>query len=116
MSNPPPDGTKSFVTERRRHRRFGIERDGKVYAPDTRTYSPARSRDLSVGGAMLEVDCERPFAPGQRIDITVASSTDGIVRNESMVQAVVIRADAIRGKKQTIAVRYLGAQRAHAAA
>lgn len=111
MSNP-----SSFITERRRHRRFGIERDGKVYAPDTRTYSPARTRDLSVGGAMLEVDADRPFTPGQRVDIAVASSTDGIVRNESMVQAVVIRADALRGKKQTIAVRYLGAQRAHAAA
>jgi hypothetical protein len=33
-----------------------------------------------------------------------------------MVQAVVVRADALRGKKQVIAVRYLGAERAHAAA
>lgn len=111
-----PTSASSFITERRRHRRFGIERDGKVYAPETRQYSPARTRDLSVGGAMLEVDVERPFAPGQRVDIAVASTADGVIRNESMVQAVVVRAEALRGKKQTIAVRYLGAERAHAAA
>jgi c-di-GMP-binding flagellar brake protein YcgR len=111
-----PAAPSSFITERRRHRRFGIERDGKVYSPDTRQYTPARTRDLSVGGAMLEVDAERPFSAGQRVDIAVASTTDGIIRNESMVQAVVVRADALRGKKQVIAVRYLGAERAHAAA
>ncbi len=106
----------SFFAERRRHRRFGISRDGKVYSPDTRSYSPAQTRDLSVGGAMLEVEADRPFATGQRVGIAVASTTDGVVRNESMVQAVVVRAEALRGRKQTIAVRYLGSERANAAA
>ncbi len=112
----PLTSLKAFVPDRRRHRRFTIERDGKVYRTLSRQYVSSKTRDLSVGGALLEVDSDRPFTAGERVDIGVASSTDGIIRNESMVQAVVIRADAVRGKKQTIAVRYLVAERAHHAA
>lgn len=113
---PAPNTTTAAPTERRRNKRFRITRDGKIYRPEARQYLAAQTRDLSVGGALLEVDAERPFAPGDRVEIAVAPTDSGVVRDDAMVSAIVVRADALGGRRQTIAVRYTGARQSARAA
>lgn len=109
-NGPSPTMTIGMSSERRRNKRFRITRDGKIYRPEARQYLAAQTRDLSVGGALLEVDAERPFAPGDRVEVAVASTDSGVVRDDAMVSAIVVRADALGGRRQTIAVRYTGAR------
>lgn len=115
-SSVAADQTLGTSSERRRNKRFRITRDGKIYRPEARQYLAAQTRDLSVGGALLEVDAERPFAPGDRVEIAVASTDSGVVRDDAMVSAIVVRAVALGGRRQTIAVRYTGPRQAARAA
>lgn len=108
--------TRQPREERRRNKRFLIARDGKVFLPAARQYLSAQTRDLSVGGALLEIETDRPLAPGDAVQVAVASTDSPLVRDDAMVHAVVVRADAIGGRRQSIAVRYTGARPAARAA
>ena len=54
-----------MTTDKRAHKRFAVERPGKVFRRSTYQYLAARSRDLSLGGALLEVESDRPITAGE---------------------------------------------------
>lgn len=95
--------------DRRRHHRFETTREGKVFRRATQRFEPARTRDLSAGGAMLEVECERPFAVGEIIDLGIAPPQRTIMREDSLLHGIVMRTRTLGPSRQSVAVRYLGA-------
>lgn len=100
--------------DRRRDKRFGVARPGKVFRRATQQYAPASTRNLSIGGALLEVDTARPFSVGELIDLGVAFTERPVVESRSLVQAVVTRVEPVNSGRQVVAVRYV--QRAALAA
>lgn len=96
-------------TDRRRDRRFPLTRPGKVFRRSTQRYATAVTRNLSLGGALLEVDAERPFASGELVDLAVAFRDDAVVPSSSLVRAIVTRVEPIDRDRQTVALRYLAA-------
>ena len=113
----PPDSAVNFaVNDRRKHRRFRVERPGKVCRASIQQFAPARSRDLSFGGALLEVQSPRPFQVGELIDLGLSMNKAAVVPSTALVQGIVVRADTLDDSRQSIAVRYVNAGvRSHAA-
>lgn len=107
---PPPSGE-----ERRRHRRFKVERPGKLFRRNTQQFAAVRSCDLSFSGARLEVDSARPFSVGELVDLGLSMSKSAVVPSTSLVNAIVVRAVALGDTRQAIAVRYINIAREHSA-
>lgn len=95
------------IGDRRRHKRFNVHRPGKVYRRSTQQYVPAGSRDLSFGGALLEIDSERGIDVGEIIDVGLAMSSKAVVPSASLLRGIVVRSESLGEKRQLVAVRYL---------
>ncbi len=95
------------IGDRRRHKRFRVQRAGKVFRRSTQQYLPAGSRDLSFGGALLEIESERGVGIGEIIDVGLAMSSKAVVPSASLLRGIVVRAEAIGEHRQLVAVRYL---------
>jgi len=93
--------------ERRTHKRFSIARPGKVHRANTALFAPARSRDLSFAGALLEVESERPFAVGEVLDIGIALKNATVLPTRNLARGIVVRSKASGENKQIVAIRYL---------
>lgn len=102
-----PAAAPPHPSERRKHRRFPVERPGKVFRRATRQFAAAHSRDLSFAGALLDVDSPRPFTVGEIVDLGIAMRHEPVVPGSCMVQAVVVRAQPFGESRQTVAVRYI---------
>lgn len=95
------------IHDRRKHRRFNVERPGKVLRRSTQKYVAARSADLSFTGARLEVDSERPFEVGEIVDIGLALTRKAVMPTTDLIRGIVVRTSAIDGQRQSVAIRYL---------
>ena len=118
-TEPPPPTTAALSlsnADRRRDRRFAVERPGKIFRRATQQYAPVTTRNLSLGGALLDVDAERPFASGELVELAVAFSDRALVPSSSLVRAIVTRVHPNARGRQTVAVRYIRAESPAAAA
>lgn len=104
------------LNDRRSHRRFGVQRPGKVFRRAAQQYAPVTSRDLSFGGALLEIESERGFNVGEVIDVGIALTQKAIVPSAALVRGIVVRSHAIGEHRQLVAVRYLHREPMSAAA
>jgi hypothetical protein len=95
------------VNDRRSHRRFGVQRPGKIFRRAGQQYVPAISRDLSFGGALLEVESERAFNVGEVLDVGIALTQKAVVPSAALVRGIVVRSHAVGEHRQLVAVRYL---------
>ena len=95
------------VHDRRTHRRFGVQRPGKVFRRAAQQYAPVTSRDLSFGGALLEIESERGFNVGEVIEVGIALTRQAIVPSAALLSGIVVRSHAIGEHRQLVAVRYL---------
>lgn len=111
-----PGTEHSDLSDRRSHRRFNVTRRGKVFRPAGQQYVPAISRDLSFGGALLEIESERGFQIGEVIDVGLALSRKSVLPSASMLRGIVVRAEAIGEQRQLVGVRYLHREAMSAAA
>lgn len=120
-SAPPP---RLFFpgVNRRQHHRFNVDRAGKIFRRTTQSYVPARTRNLSIGGALVELEAPRSFQVGEVVDLGVAYRHDAVVREHAMLQAIVMRVeqpvagDSRRAGKQLVALRYINPHHASQAA
>ncbi len=96
----------SDVNDRRSHRRFSVERPGKLFHPASRQFVPATSRDLSFAGALLEVETERPFEAGEPIEVGLSLNNRAVVASSAMLHGIVVRSEALGEHRQLVAVRY----------
>lgn len=93
--------------ERRAFTREPLSRPCKVLRHETRKYAPATTRDLSSGGALLEIRSTRPVRVGERLGVGVAWSHSPIINADSMVEAKVVRVHPIDKDRQAVAVSFL---------
>lgn len=96
----------SVCVERRRHERAAVERPCKLlHAPSLR-YLSARTRDLSPGGALLELSRQREIAVGDRVDVLVDWAARGLVNRDAMLRATVVRLGERDGDYQRVGVAF----------
>ncbi len=104
------------INDRRSHRRFDVQRPGKVFRRANQQYVPVNSRDLSFGGALLEVESERGFDVGEVFDVGIALTQQAVVPSAALIRGIVVRSFAIGEHRQLVAVRYLHRESIAAAA
>ncbi len=95
--------------ERRRHERRPISKACKIFRPLTRRYTAALTRDVSEGGAMIEIECARPLMVGERIGLGVSWTDSPVLREESLIEGIVVRVTETDDDRQTVAVRFADA-------
>ena len=93
--------------DRRKHRRFNVARPGKVFRRATQQFAAAQSRDLSFGGALLEVESPRLFNVGEIVELGLTLRGSAVVDSKSLVQGIVVRVRQVDPLRQSIAVRYI---------
>ncbi len=97
----------SELNDRRSHKRFQVDRPGKIFRRANQQFVPAASRDLSFGGALIEVETDRPFAAGEILDVGIAMDKRGVLSTAAMIGGIVVRSHALGEHRQLVAVRYL---------
>jgi len=70
------------------------------------TYSLALTRNVSEGGALLEVDSLRPLASGDEIEVGIEEGDKGFIGQEDLIFARVVRATDFGKGRQLVAVEY----------
>lgn len=93
--------------DRRKHRRFRVMRPGKVFRRATQQYQSVESRDLSFSGALLSIVTVTPYQVGEIVDLGLAMNKATVMPSKSLLQGVVVRAEAIAQGRQEVAVRYI---------
>lgn len=107
MGNPTTaEPTPASVLERRRDRRFALERPAKVYRPGARQFAPAITRDLSRSGVRIEVHTSRPAVVGERVRVAIALRGHSLIAGDQFVDAEIVRAGPLDGTRQELALRY----------
>jgi len=101
--------TNSPQHDRRQSTRVAIDHPCKVFHVPTRKYLPARSRDVSQGGALIDVFTPRPLVEGDEIELLIAWSSKTVLSASEQVRARVVRA-AFHGSEQTVAVEFKQSQ------
>ncbi|RNC82644.1 MAG: PilZ domain-containing protein [Phycisphaera sp.] len=100
-----PLPAKGPTTERRRHTRWSLDRACKIRRSSSITFEPARTHDVSPGGAKVVMMGEKRFAVGDRVELAVAWSDEAVVTKGSMIAARVVRTGpALDG--QTLALQF----------
>jgi hypothetical protein len=95
-------GTK----ERRHDARLVAARPVRVECPQTGRRFSGRTRDVSAGGALLEVDHPCLLVPGQPLRLGIAwTARQTVLRREDLLEAVVVRSLG-NGPKQTVAISF----------
>lgn len=96
----------NICTERRRHERRELKRPCKVLHAATFRYMAAYTCDVSPGGAMIELSQHRPLAIGDQIDVLVDWNEQGIVSQQAMLPARVVRLGEHEGLRQRVGVQF----------
>lgn len=92
--------------ERRLYARQNVIRPCTVFRRRTQRFVAARTRDISAGGALVEVDSARPLVEGETIDVGVAWTASPVIAESSLVEAKVVRVIEQLPGRQTVAVRF----------
>jgi len=93
--------------ERRAHPRQLLQRDCKVFDPRGRRYHTAATRDISSGGALIDLPRLTHLKPGDTIHVGIAlKRRDQFLRADEMIQAEVIRALPTVDDHTTLAVKF----------
>lgn len=92
--------------DRRRHPRHEVSIPCKVYHPASRRFASARTRNLSIGGALLRVETGRPLLPGEPVDIALSLEPKPILPATMMAGARVVRSLPVGDASQELAVEF----------
>lgn len=93
--------------DRRRHARLAVSRRCKVFHRPTRQYFPATTRDVSSGGALIEIGSPRPLAAGDELDVVIDWTGKTVLPSEALSRAHVVRvADESPGASQAVAISF----------
>lgn len=93
--------------DRRKHERHPLERPAKLFCPDSGRFLAGRTRNISAGGVLVEVDGCDPLQSGDEVLMTIAFGDRFIVPMSELVPCSVIR--AVRdgcGANATLAIAY----------
>jgi hypothetical protein len=93
--------------DRRRQPRISLQAAAKVYDYKARRYLPARTVDVSSGGAMIELLRPSHVATGDRIDVAVDwTGGSPVIRHGQMTAARVVRVEGRTHMPTRFALRF----------
>ncbi|MFT3684028.1 MAG: PilZ domain-containing protein [Phycisphaerales bacterium] len=110
MKQPNTHDDASLRLDRRSHPRLPVERPARLVR-DGATHGAlsglafARTADLSVGGALIEIVSTRPFNVGDAVRVAVLSESV-VIDPRSMSDAKVVRIEPAGPGRQRVAVRF----------
>ena len=87
--DPPPPAPSG--RDRRKHQRHSIERPAKLFCPKSGRFLAGRTRNISAGGVLVEVDACETVESGDSVLMTVAFGDRFIVPMSELVPCSVIR-------------------------
>lgn len=96
--------------ERRRHERRAVTRPCKLYHAGSARYLSGYTRDLSEGGALLEIDSPRRIEPEDVLDVLVAWNDRALLHQEDQIPARVTRVLHTDSPRQFVAVEFTKSQ------
>ncbi len=83
----------------------------KLFDERARRYRPARTIDVSTGGALIEVAGGMSLHPGDRVDLAVdLHDRLPVVRQEDLVPAIVVRTQDASATTRTVGIRFVQRQ------
>lgn len=91
---------------RRRHERTAVTRPAKVYHAGSARYLSGYTRDVSAGGALLEVDSPRAIEVGDMIEVVVAWHDRALLSAADLVKARVTRVLRTDTPRQYVGVAF----------
>lgn len=92
--------------DRRAHPRLPILRPARLVrdgAPAGLTF--ARTTDVSIGGALIEIAAPRTFNPGDAVRVAILADSV-VIDPRSMTDATVVRVEHAGPGRQRVAVRF----------
>lgn len=96
--------------DRRVNPRITVTKPCKVLHVATRKYLPAKTCDVSAGGALLKVTTPRPLVPGEEIEVFIAWDNKSLLTTGEQVRAHVMRT-YFDGVEQMVGVRFVQSER-----
>jgi c-di-GMP-binding flagellar brake protein YcgR len=99
------------MTERRRDPRISLSRSVKLRCDQTGArYLAGLTRDISAGGALLQLDYPSRLTTGQRVQIGVVRyPQQPLLRHQELMEAVIVRSFG-HGVTQHVAVAFKNKQ------
>ncbi len=107
--------TLAIAHERRLHPRQAHTKPCKLRDPMRLSFASGVTHDVSAGGLCVEVQRERPYAVGDRVDVAVQWATGAVIASSSMARGVVRRVQDTAPGKQIVAIELAPASSAAAA-
>jgi len=92
--------------DRRRERRRPVEQDCKLFHRPSRRYLPATTRNLSTGGALIEIHSNRPLAAGEAVELLIDLLGGPILLEGDPVTGTIVRIDSWDDDRQAVALRF----------
>ena len=92
--------------DRRREFRRPVEQDCKLFHRPSRSYLPATTRNLSTGGALVEVRSARPLAAGEQVELLIDLLGGPILLEGDPVTAKIVRIDSWNDDRQAVAIKF----------
>ena len=104
---PSPQDCPEGPTERRTEPRLPVDHLVKLRGENTGLrYHTARTRNVSPGGALLQLDGPTALRPGERVQLGFADhARTAVLPAAQMIEAVILRSLGHRNQ-QEIAVRF----------
>ena len=97
---------ESLRLDRRRHDRLDTIRGCKVRSVARPGFAPAQTTNLSLGGALLRVPGDRPFAPGDEVELALPVEGQTLVRSDELIRARVRRVVPIDHHHQALGLQF----------
>lgn len=92
--------------ERRVAARQAVTRPCTLFRRRTQRFVGARTRDISAGGALIEVHSPRPLVEGETIDVGVAWTASPVLTGSSLIEAKIVRVTDEEPGRQLVAVQF----------
>ena len=103
--------TPAIEGDRRSHSRQILQRPCKVFDPRGRRYLTGQTRDISCGGAMVDLPRVIELKPGDKVYLGIAlKRRDQFLRAEEMLEGTVIRALATVDDHTALALQFAAPQ------
>jgi|GEM_PF-2681074 len=87
---PPADAPDG--RDRRKHTRHPLTRPAKLFCPGSGRFLAGRTRNISAGGVLVEIDAPDSITSGDAIKLTIAFGDRFIVPMSELVGGSVVRA------------------------
>lgn len=95
------------ISEKRKHDRYLMVRNIKLYDPQSLRYRAGQTLNVSVGGALLAVRHGDQLKEGQAVEVHIEwEGAEGLVARGDMRSAEVIRNEGPGGSACVVAVKF----------